>query len=54
MSTCYLAIIEILIGVWKASKLSGAAIQVDVAGAKDGQKTHLRLPRASWRENDTH
>lgn len=48
----YLAKIEILIGVRQPSELPGAAIQVDIAGPKDGQEAHLRLPCISWRQKE--
>lgn len=46
----HLAIVEILIWVWESCELSGTAIQVDVAGTKDWEETHFRLPRVSCRE----
>lgn len=36
--------VEIFIGVWQASELSGTAVQVDVTGPKDWQETYFRLP----------
>lgn len=50
----YIAIIEILIGVWQAGELSGAAVQVDIAGPKGGQETHFRLPCGSCGDMERH
>lgn len=39
-----LAIVEILVRVREPGELSGTAIQVDIAGTKDWEEAHLRLP----------
>lgn len=49
----YLAMIELLVGVGQAGELSGAAVQVDVAGPEDGQEAHLGLAGFGWRGTRT-
>ena len=38
-----LAIVEILIGVWQATELSGTPVQVDIARTEDRQETNFCL-----------
>ena len=40
----YLAIVEVGIGIRQTRELSGAAVEVDVAGPEGRQEAHLRLP----------